>query len=302
MGTKVGSDGGPKTTFSLENVVEQQNEQAVRDGLVSLAGAPIVIPPGMKGAPTSAKKSGAASEWQFRQTGDAPPPPAPDGANPQAAKGVSDSFGFVGSLGGDVMGNLFAVMIAYQKMMNKEARDDRKLARDDKALELQMKAGKLEMESKKIDQMKVEAGERFEHAMHAADMELVMGCISIGAAALSAVSAGAGSGIFGKASESVTKGLEFASKALTLGEKIANTAISYSIADDKNFADKQKADGLASDKMQQAINSEQGRIDKQTNAAEGAKDFADAARDRRKSGLDNIQKLLDIIRSINPNI
>src|SRR5690606_13396828 len=137
--TKV-SDGGPKVGFSIDKAIEQQNEEALREGVVALAGAPIVIPPGMK-APAGSSKRTSSSEGSHKQAGDAPPPPS-EGGNPQTATGVTDTVGFVSSLGGDdLMGNLFACMIAYQKIMNKEAREDRKLSRDDKKLELEMKAG-----------------------------------------------------------------------------------------------------------------------------------------------------------------
>jgi hypothetical protein len=78
----------------------------------------------------------------------------------------------------DVMGNLFAAMIAYQKMMNKEARDERKLATADAKLELTLKAGKLAAENDRIAQEKKEAQEKADTAMAAANVSLATGITS----------------------------------------------------------------------------------------------------------------------------
>lgn len=86
----------------------------------------------------------------------------------------------------DNLGNLFMVMMAYQKMLNKEAREDAKLAREDAKIELQQKAGKLNNENAKIDAMKREADERYNNSMEAANTELKMGVISTSAQTASA--------------------------------------------------------------------------------------------------------------------
>ena len=76
------------------------------------------------------------------------------------------------------MGDLFALMISYQKMMNKESKEDKKIARDDKKLELAQKEAKLKQENVKIDQQKTEASQRYDQAMQAAEYELILGSIS----------------------------------------------------------------------------------------------------------------------------
>jgi hypothetical protein len=69
------------------------------------------------------------------------------------------------------------LMMEYLKTAQKEVHEDRKLARDNKQLELDMKSGKLNLENQKIDQMKQEAGERYDQTMSAAQTELTVGII-----------------------------------------------------------------------------------------------------------------------------
>lgn len=80
------------------------------------------------------------------------------------------------------MDELFVAMIAYLKMVNKEVREDAKIARQNKQTELSAKESKLELENAKIDQQKNEARERYEHAMDAATIEMVLGIVSVSGA------------------------------------------------------------------------------------------------------------------------
>jgi hypothetical protein len=79
---------------------------------------------------------------------------------------------------GDSANGLFVVMMEYLKLLQKEAREDRKMARTDADLSLAAKAGKLDQEKSKIEAQKREAEERFEHAMTAANLEMVLGVVS----------------------------------------------------------------------------------------------------------------------------
>jgi hypothetical protein len=84
----------------------------------------------------------------------------------------------------DMLGNVFMVMMAYQKMLNKEMREGEKLAKEDAKIELKQKEAKLNNE--KIDAMKKEADERNRNSMEAANTELKIGVISTSAQASSA--------------------------------------------------------------------------------------------------------------------
>ena len=69
-----------------------------------------------------------------------------------------------------------------------------------------------------------------------------------------------------------------------------------------NRADYQSASGKASDVIQRHIQDQEEEIAKAARrVAESRVDY-EAARDRRKRALDNIQKLVDILRSMNPEI
>lgn len=59
---------------------------------------------------------------------------------------------------------IFAVMMEYQKTMNKEAREDRRLGRDSKAAAIEAQTGKIKADNKAIDQGMAESRERAELA------------------------------------------------------------------------------------------------------------------------------------------
>jgi len=90
------------------------------------------------------------------------------------------------------MGELFVAMMAYLKMVNKEVREDTKITRLNKQTELSAKESKLELDNSKIEQQKKEASERYEHAMDAATIELVLGAVSTAAASASSIQYQAG--------------------------------------------------------------------------------------------------------------
>ena len=73
---------------------------------------------------------------------------------------------------------LFMVMIEYQRMMNKEAREDRKMANQDRQVELVSKENKLKSDNAKIDQMKQEAQQKADNQMSSANTDLWIGIIS----------------------------------------------------------------------------------------------------------------------------
>jgi len=83
--------------------------------------------------------------------------------------------------GGNPVDGLWAVMLAYQKMLNKEAREDRKMNRADAALEIKNKENMLAIDNKKIDQQKQEANEKYDNAVQAANTELTTGVVSTSA-------------------------------------------------------------------------------------------------------------------------
>jgi hypothetical protein len=87
---------------------------------------------------------------------------------------------------GDSLGSIFVVMMEYLKLLQKEAREDRKTARTGSELSLATKAGKLDQANAKIEAQKREAEERFQRAMTAANSDMVIGIVcglaSMGAA------------------------------------------------------------------------------------------------------------------------
>lgn len=76
------------------------------------------------------------------------------------------------------MGDLLMVMMAYQKMLAKEARDDRKMQTDLRRLMLAGKTEKIKLDNQAIDRGMQEAKEKAEIAMNAATVSLVTGIVS----------------------------------------------------------------------------------------------------------------------------
>ena len=134
-------------------------------------------------------------------------------------------------------------------------------------LELQLKSAKLDLQNQKIAGMQQEAAERYDNAMSAAAAEMALGVVSAAAGA----SASAAGVTKAAAANPVLADLHFHSEAPT----------------------------RRSDATQQAIHSQES---KQNAEAVGASDASEAATDRRRAALDNIQKFLDVLRSMNPQI
>lgn len=80
----------------------------------------------------------------------------------------------------------FATMLEYQKMMSKEAREDRAIAKTDKSAALAAKDGKLKLDTRQIDAQHQEAREKADAAMASANAQLTLGVVS------GAVQAGSG--------------------------------------------------------------------------------------------------------------
>ncbi|MBL0334529.1 MAG: hypothetical protein IPP73_04145 [Chitinophagaceae bacterium] len=78
----------------------------------------------------------------------------------------------------NALGDIFMIMMAYQKMLNKEAREDRRLAQEDAKLETQAKNEKLNQDNQTINQQKQEAREKYDRSMQNANTELQIGIIS----------------------------------------------------------------------------------------------------------------------------
>jgi len=91
---------------------------------------------------------------------------------------------------GETQGTIFAVLMEYQKMMGKEAREDRKLAQAAKETSKIEKAAKLENDARQIDKLMSEANEKARNLMNAATTSMVMGIVSAGGGSIGAQGAG----------------------------------------------------------------------------------------------------------------
>jgi hypothetical protein len=76
------------------------------------------------------------------------------------------------------LGSIFDAMIEYQKLMNKEAREDHKIAQAEHAAELTSHSDKLDHETTSIADQQHEAHEKYDSARHNADAELWTGVAS----------------------------------------------------------------------------------------------------------------------------
>lgn len=148
-----------------------------------------------------------------------------------------------------------------------------KLALSSAALTLAAKGGKLEADQKAIGAGMAEAGEKADRAMNAAWTGMVTGIAS----GLASVAGAAAS---------------------FSGQVLRGGALKNTLLDHFNFATAPQ--GKQSDKVQKKIAEAEAAANASKNASQSGE--TDSAGDRRKAGLDNIQKLLDLIRSINPQI
>ena len=137
--------------------------------------APIAIPP-VRTDPIRISKPDVS-----RPPGATQPPLNPLPLNP-----ISRSDGPAGD---GVSPDLSAAMIEYQKQINKEAREDRKLRRELKQLRLEAKREKLKRDNESIRAGRDEASKKADNAMNAAHLEMVTGVVS----GAQQVGAGAGS-------------------------------------------------------------------------------------------------------------
>jgi len=90
-----------------------------------------------------------------------------EGEGPHAAFGGTDNSG-----------SIFDVMLEYQKLMNKESREDHKIAHDERAVEFTSNNDKLDHETASIADQQHEASERYDSAMQNAHAELWTGVAS----------------------------------------------------------------------------------------------------------------------------
>lgn len=91
----------------------------------------------------------------------------------------AQSTAIIGYLKGqDSLDTVMVMLFEFQRMLQKERREDRKQQRIDKEIALASKQRKLGMEREKIDRMKAEADEKFENLMTSADAAMIMGIIS----------------------------------------------------------------------------------------------------------------------------
>lgn len=92
----------------------------------------------------------------------------------------------------DVAGGLFAMMMEYQKQLNKEHREDREAARRAKELAMQAQEAKNALEIVKIEQMMAEAKEMADRVREAALIAILNGEVSAGSAFTITLPKGAG--------------------------------------------------------------------------------------------------------------
>ncbi len=178
-------------------------------------------------------------------------------------KKLREKFGVRGA---DPTMELFIVMMAYQKMMNKEAREDKKIASMDKNMALTAKEEKLKIDNTKIDQQKKEADEKADNAMTVAQTNLWIGIVS----GNSAIASG---------------GLQQSN------QKISTVSLSPAVT---QKIDSPKTNAKNSDLMQK-------QVDKQEKQATNNDETNKSMRDQKKAMMDAVKKLLDQMDHMNPN-
>lgn len=158
------------------------------------------------------------------------------------------------------------------------------------------KQAKFEREKDEIEALKVEAGERLDHAMASAINEMVVGIVSCCAAAAACVAA---DGSRARVGEGFDQTMKVVTTMVDVGSKVLSTVSVQSIAEDRNWGDKQTKESKKSDELVAKILDKEIMINR---AGVTAMDSTEAARDRKKAGMDALQKFLDILRSMNPPI
>ena len=89
---------------------------------------------------------------------------------------------------------LLAVVLDYQRLAGKEAREDRRAAQLARKAGADGKAAKLGVDQQAIDQQMAEAEQKADAAMSAATIAMTTGIVSAAASVASAAAAGAGAG------------------------------------------------------------------------------------------------------------
>jgi hypothetical protein len=112
------------------------------------------------------------------------------GAKVSSSAAVLDAAALVDGDRDAAAAGIIELMFAVLKEAARDARADRKASDAAKAAALGVKAEKLAAERKSIDNAKQEAKDRFDSAMNAAQLEYILGIVSVGAHALSGVRGG----------------------------------------------------------------------------------------------------------------
>lgn len=162
------------------------------------------------------------------------------------------------------VGNLFLVMMAYQLILNREARRGRQISDNNKQLQLNEKNKKLNVGKEKIDEQKKEAEGKRDGAMNAAGNQLATGVTS-GASQVG----GAGDAKSGQSSKKI-----ILMKPLKL-----------------DTSKQQKKNLNMNQQAQQA-----------DEADKKSKEDQKASEQHRKNVRDSIQKLLDLLSKMGKNV
>jgi hypothetical protein len=180
----------------------------------------------------------------------------------------------------------FKAIGAYLQMTQKDVRADQHLQSSAKEMSLMSKQGKLEQQNQKIDQGMQEAREKANAAMSAATTHMATGMVSGGLTIASAAAQ-----LQGIASQAKGELAHLNDPAIE-SRYVRFTSL---------VTDLQRAVEAPNEKRSDQVQKEINRQEQATNK-EQADSSDSAAEDRRKAALDNIQKFLDIIRGMNPQI
>ena len=235
-------------------------------GLAYSQGNNYDLPPEFKDVAVQAfAKLGPATKQWFITTASQHPAGSFDTA--WTKKKLREKFG-IGLGGADPSMDLFVVMMAYQKMMNKEAREDKKMQTQDKRLELAGKESKLKMENTKIDQQKKEADEKADNAMVAAQTEMWIGIVSGNTVIASGIS------------------------SQQSNQKTSSTRLSPAVS--------QKPDSIKP--VVNNVSVMQKQADQQEKKISEDKEATKAGEDRKKAMKDAVKKLLDQMAQMKTNL
>ena len=205
---------------------------------------------------------------------------------------------FLGAGSNTVSGDMMATMMAYQKEMNKEAQQNRKLESSSKDAELISLQSKIAKDNQAIDQGMKEAREKADIAREQATMGLVMGV----AGGIATMGAGAAASSMGTgASSAVSAFSELANHAAKIRDAFAQKSGGTAALEFESRYQKlisllnqhSESAQRQSDQLQININKSE-EIDQE-------KDTPTVPANRR-AALDAIVKFLDILKAMNPQI